>query len=367
MSTSLSIGIVGLPNVGKSTLFNAFLKRQQALSANYPFATIDPNIGVVDVYDERVDKLAEISQSEKKVYTNITFVDIAGIVEGAHKGEGLGNQFLANIREVDLLLVLLRDFNDENIVREGSKNPVSDYQTILTELILKDLETMESQAGKAKKKPENKAEEDFNSGVKKISETLNKNLPASQTVLTEDEEIETRRLHLLTNKPILKLLNVDEGSLKAKFEAVSQKEAGKHYSDFDKNVELVVSAQIESELATLADEDRELYLKDLGLSESPLNFVIKVCYGILGLQTFLTSGVKESRAWKFRKGMNAKECAGVIHTDFENNFIKAEVIKYEDYVNLGGKNACKEAGKLRLEGKEYLMQDGDVVEFRVGV
>ena len=360
----MKIGIVGLPNVGKSTLFNAFLKRQQALSANYPFATIDPNVGVVDVPDSRVDKLAEISNSEKKVYANITFVDIAGIVEGAHKGEGLGNQFLANIREVDLILVLLRAFEDETIVREGSKNPKDDYEVILTELILKDLETMVSQEKKLKKNPANKEEEDFNNAILKVKETMEQGKSANLADLTDDEKIQANQLQLLTMKPFIKLLNVSEEKIAEEYNKPLTSEVSVNGSQ---NPTLVVSAKIESELASLGEEDMSMYLKELGLAESPLNSVIKKCYETLGLQTFLTSGPKESRAWKFKKGMNAKECSGVIHTDFEKNFIKAEVIKYDDFIRFRGKSGARDNGKLRLEGKEYLMVDGDVVEFKVGV
>ncbi len=351
---SLSIGIVGLPNVGKSTLFNAFLKRQQALSANYPFATIDPNVGVVDVYDPRVDKLAEISKSEKKVYANITFIDIAGIVEGAHRGEGLGNQFLANIREVDLILVLLRAFTEENIVVEGSKDPKSDYETILTELILKDLETMEAQTKRVGRSLSTKEEIDFKNAVEKIDEKLQKGEPASSADLSDDEALVAREFHLLTSKPMMKVLNVSEKDLA---DAISKQ------ADKDK---LIVSARIESELSSLSVEDQKMYLSDLGLKESPLNTVILECFRKLDLKTYLTSGIKESRAWKFRNGMNARECAGIIHSDFEKNFIKAEITTYEDFIQYNGKSGCRDAGKLRLEGKDYIMKDGDVVEFKIG-
>jgi len=350
----MKIGIVGLPNVGKSTLFNAFLQRQQALSANYPFATIEPNVGVVDVPDERVDKLAELSNSQQKIYANITFVDIAGIVEGAHRGEGLGNQFLANIREVDLILVVLRAFTDETVVREGSKDPESDYQIILTELILKDLETIQAQDKKIKKIPQTKEEKAFKSAVEKTKSFLEEGLPARDIQFTDDELEQIKSLHLLTMKPMIKLYNVDETEISTKVKE-------------NTDTQLYISAKIEAELSVLDKDDRELYLKELNLDESPLNQVIKTSYKTLGLQTFLTTGPKESRAWKFKKGMNAKQCAGVIHTDFEKNFIKAEVIKYEDFISAGSKLAAKEQGKLRLEGKDYIMQDGDVVEFKVGV
>ena len=382
----MKIGIVGLPNVGKSTLFNAFLRRQQALSANYPFATIEPNVGVVDVYDKRVDKLAEISHPIKKIYANITFVDIAGIVEGAHRGEGLGNQFLANIREVDLILVLLRDFTDKNVVIKGSTNPKNDYDIILTELILKDLETIQKQEKHLKNAGTDKDERDFKTGVEKTLKILESGNLANKADLSEDEFQELQSLHLLTQKPLIKLLNVDEKSLSKRFNEYKAEVGPRAISKFNRNhresstllevgpraarlfpeASLVTSAKIESELASLNTDDQKAYMKTLGLAESPLNEVIKVCYKVLNLKTFLTTGPKESRAWKFKNGMNAKECAGVIHSDFEKNFIKAEVITYSDFVLLGGKLQAKDAGKIRIEGKDYLMQDGDVVEFKIG-
>lgn len=345
----MKVGIVGLPNVGKSTLFNAFLKRQQALSANYPFATIEPNIGVVDVPDFRVDKLTELSKSKKSVYSNITFVDIAGIVEGAHKGEGLGNQFLSNIREVDLILVLLRDFEDTNIVREGSINPVDDFSVILMELVLKDLETITKQESRLKKPSNDKGEKNFQNAVLKIKDALNNGKPASEVSLLDDELIAINPLQLLTIKPFLKVTNVSENALSEKIA----------------DGQLCVSAKIESELSVLDVNDQKAFLAEFGVKESPLNAVIKKSYELLGLKTFLTTGEMESRAWKFKEGMTAKQCAGVIHTDFEKNFIKAEVIAYNDYIEAGSKLAAKEKGKLRLEGKDYLFKDGDVVEFKV--
>jgi len=345
----MKVGIVGLPNVGKSTLFNAFLKRQQALSANYPFATIEPNVGVVDVIDERVDRLFELSKSAKKVYSNITFVDIAGIVEGAHKGEGLGNKFLSNIREVDLILVLLRDFNDENVVREGSVTPADDFSVILTELILKDLESVEKQASRLKRPSQDKTERYFQTGVAKIKNVLDKGEMASSADLLEEELSAIAPLQLLTSKPLLKVFNVSESDLS---KSISE---GK----------LCVSAKMESELSVLDEEDQKEFLSEFSVSESPLNVVIRKSYELLGLKTFLTTGELESRAWKFKDGMTAKECAGVIHTDFEKNFIKAEVISYDDYIEFGSKLKAKEHGKLRLEGKDYLFKDGDVVEFKV--
>jgi len=344
----VKIGIVGLPNAGKSTLFNAFLKRQQALSAPYPFATIEPNIGIVDVPDERVDRLAAISHSQKKVYATIEFIDIAGIVKGAHRGEGLGNRFLAHIREVDLVLVLLRAFVDKNVSREGSVSPESDFEIIKSELVLKDLETVANWLAHSRKILKTKEGKLISPLGKKILAHLNKNLLVSRMKLNDEEMKLIKSLNLLTAKPFLKVLNVSEEEISAPTK------------------ELVVSAKIEAELANLNDEDRKLYLQELGLKESPLDKVIKKAYQTLGLATFLTTGEKESRAWKFRQGMTAPQCAGVIHSDFFKNFIVAEVVTYDDFVNLGSKQKAREAGKLRLEGKDYIMDDGDVVEFRVG-
>lgn len=344
----VKIGIVGLPNAGKSTLFNAFLRRQQALSAPYPFATIEPNIGIVDVPDDRVDQLAKLSHSQKKVYANIEFVDIAGLVKGAHRGEGLGNRFLAHIREVDLIIVLLRAFEDENVSREGSVSPENDLAIIKSELVLKDLETVTNWLAHNKKNLRTKEGKRISLLGEKILTRLNKNLLVTQIKLDDEEKELIKSLNLLTAKPFLEVLNV------------SEREISKP------NQSLVVSAKIEAELASLSDKDKKLYLQELGLQESPLDKVIKKSYQTLRLATFLTTGEKESRAWKFRQGMTAPQCAGVIHSDFLKNFIVAEVINYDDFINLGSKQKAKEAGRLRLEGKGYLMQDGDVVEFRVG-
>lgn len=344
----MKIGIVGLPNVGKSTLFNAFLKKQIALSANYPFATIEPNVGVVDVVDKNVDKLAKISSSENKVYSNITFVDIAGIVKDASKGEGLGNKFLANIREVDLILILLRDFEDQDIIKEHSKNPEDDYLTITTELILKDLETIEAQKAKYKKGAKTKDEEHFLKAILKIEKSLNNIEPAIKADLNDDEFEQVRVLNLLTLKPFVKVYNVEEERLA---------------SPDDK---LVVSAKFESELAQLDSNEKKEFLESVGLKTSPLDIVIKKCFSMLGYETFYTTGEKESRAWKFKKGSTAPVAASVIHTDFEKNFIKAEVIKLEYFLMHKSKQKVKDAGKLRLEGKDYIVQDEDIIEFKIG-
>lgn len=352
---SLKIGIVGLPNVGKSTLFNAVLKKQQALSANYPFATIDPNIGVAEVIDDRVDQLAKLSGSAKKTYSTIEFVDIAGLVKGAHKGEGLGNQFLANIREVDLILIVLRGFTDPNIIIEGSKSPDADCEVIVTELLLKDLET--AQKALDSKKKSRVAEVDT-SALEKVIESIEKSVLIKDIEFTEKEREVINQFQFLTDKPIIKVLNVDE-------DALSSIHLGGE-SDFTSEVKLFVSAKLESELSSLTEQDQKSFLADLGLAQSPLNRIVTYAYKTLGLISFLTTGQDESRAWTVKQGTFAPQSAGVIHTDFESKFIKAKVVDFETFINLGGWLKAKDAGKLRLEGKEYIVKDGDVIEFMVG-
>ena len=323
---SLSVGIIGLPNVGKSTLFNALLKKQQALAANYPFATIEPNVGVVPVPDERLAKLAEVVHTEKIVPATVKFVDIAGLVKGASTGEGLGNKFLAHIREVDAIAMVLRDFSDENVIRAGSENPKSDAEVLETELILADLQTVE------------KSKEPL---AKRIAESLQKAVPVRDMSFTDEEMLVVKQMNLLTIKPVILVLNVDEDKL------------GK------RDGYIVLSAKLESELG---DE-----IKDLGILESGLEQLIKKSYEILELQSFLTAGEIEARAWTIKKGTKAPQAAGVIHADFEKHFIKADVIYWEDFITLGGWAKAREVGKVRMEGKEYVMTEGDVVEFKVGV
>ena len=321
----LSVGIIGLPNVGKSTLFNALLKKQQALAANYPFATIEPNVGVVPVPDDRLAKLAEVVHTTKIVPATVKFVDIAGLVKGASTGEGLGNKFLAHIREVDAIAMVLRDFSDENVIRAGSENPKSDAEVLETELIMADLQTVE------------KSKEPL---AKRIAENLQKAVPVRDMSFTDEEVLIVKQMNLLTYKPVIKVLNVDEDKI------------------VDSSEFIVLSAKLESELG---DE-----IKDLGISESGLEKLIKKAYEILGLQSFLTAGEIEARAWTIRRGSTALMASGAIHTDFMKKFIKAKICSYDDFVKFNGWRGAAEAGKVRFEGKEYEMQDGDVVEFMIG-
>ncbi|PIR42725.1 redox-regulated ATPase YchF [candidate division WWE3 bacterium CG_4_9_14_0_2_um_filter_35_11] len=352
----LKVGIVGLPNIGKSTLFNAILKREQALSANYPFATIDPNIGVVDVYDVRLEKLAEIVFKNTgihppKVYANIEFVDIAGLVEGASKGEGLGNQFLANIREVDMILQVVRDFSDTNIIREHSKDPETDSEVINSELIIKDLESIEKQL---------KIKSNDNEILQKYYDHLNSGKLAIELKPQIDkikyEEI-VKPLFLLTDKEMVYVFNVDETDERLKLQ---------NNQTFKENPVIFINAKLESELSSLGPDDRKAYLSDLGIKEAGLDKIIETAFEKLGLITFLTAGEKEVRAWEIKIGTNAQNASGAIHTDFVKNFIKAEIVAYEDYITSGSKLKAKDAGKLRLEGKDYIVKDGDVIEFKIG-
>lgn len=324
---------MGLPNVGKSTLFNALLKKQVALAANYPFATIEPNVGVVGVPDPRLAILADVVNTTKIVPATVKFVDIAGLVKGAAQGEGLGNKFLQHIRDVDAIVYLLRDFSDENVINAGSVSPEADFEVLESELMLADLETVERiRDGKDKTR---------HALALKISDGLKKGTPVRDLQFDEEEEKEMKQMGLLTSKPIIKVLNVDEDKL-----------AGEG---------LRISAKLEDELASLTDEERKEFE-----SESGLERLIKKAFDVLGLQTFLTAGEIEARAWTIKKGTKAPQAAGVIHTDFEKHFIKADVMNWEEFVKLGGWTKGRELGKVRIEGKEYVMQEGDVVEFKVG-
>ena len=349
-------GIVGLPNVGKSTLFNALTASKNAEAANFPFCTIDPNIGVVDVVDKRLDKLAKLSNSRKKIYTNITFVDIAGLVKGASKGEGLGNKFLSHIREVDAIIHLVRCFDSEKITHVNSKiNPVDDLETIKTEIILADLDVIQKKLEKSKKKLLN--EKEINILNEKL-DNLNKGEEIKINNLTEEKFLSN--IGLLSIKPKIIVCNVDEENLSS----------GNKYTDLIKNKypnEKIINicADIEDQLSGLEKNEKETFMKDIGLDKTGLNQLILKGYDLLKLDTFFTSGPEESRAWTIKKNTPAPKAASVIHTDFEKNFIRAEAVSCEDFIEYGSAEKCKENGKLRIEGKDYIVKDGDVLHFRV--
>ena len=357
-------GIVGLPNVGKSTLFNALTQTASAEAANFPFCTIEPNVGDVSVPDERLDKLAAIASSKEILPTRLTFVDIAGLVKGASKGEGLGNQFLANIREVDAIAYVLRCFEDENITHvEGKVDPLSDAETVETELMLADLESLEKRKGNLEKKAKGQDKEAIAllKIIEKVLAKLQDGQPARSTEISDEERPLFRQLQLLTDKPIVYVANVDEGS------ADKGNELSKRVEDQAREegaAFVIISAKIESELSGLEAEERDEFLADLGLEEPGLNRLIRAGYGLLDLITYFTCGPKETRAWTIPQGTLAPQAAGVIHTDFEKGFIRAETIAYDDYIKLNGEAGEKEKGKMRLEGKEYEVKDGDVLHFR---
>lgn len=364
----LSCGIVGLPNVGKSTLFNA-ITQAGAESANYPFCTIDPNVGVVEVPDERLQKLAEIVKPNRIVPTAFEFVDIAGLVKGASRGEGLGNKFLANIREVDAIVHVVRCFQDDNITHvSGKVDPIHDIEVINLELILADIDTVEKRIERTRK--------NMKSGDKKFAQELGvlervhqallEEKPARSVELSDEEKQLIRDLHLLTIKPVLYAANVSESEA-GDADGNEHVKRVRAFAEAEGSEVVHISAKVESEIAELEGEDKALFLAEIGLAESGLDRLIRAAYKLLGLYTYFTAGVQEVRAWTIRRGTKAPQAAAVIHTDFERGFIRAEVVSYEDLVNSGSMNAAKEKGLLRLEGKEYVVADGDVMHFRFNV
>lgn len=362
----LRAGIVGLPNVGKSTLFNALVANAKAEAANFPFCTIEPNVGVVSVPDERLDVLAKISSSEKIVPTRFEFVDIAGLVKGASKGEGLGNQFLANIREVDAIVQVVRCFDDPDIIHvSGSVDPKSDIEVINLELILADFDLVEKRIDRVRKQAKNSKEAQAELVVlEPLMAALSEGKAARQVTLSEEEEKLIKSLGLLTRKPIVYAANVSEDDLATGNEWV---EEVRKLAEAEGAKVVVISAQVEAELVDLSAEERQEFLASLNVKEGGLKSLIKATYELLGLRTYLTTGPQETRAWTIIAGMKAPQAAGVIHTDFEKGFIRAETVAYNDLVKLGSMNAAKEKGLVRSEGKEYIVQEGDVLLFRFNV
>ncbi|MBI4080494.1 MAG: redox-regulated ATPase YchF [Candidatus Levybacteria bacterium] len=372
---NLSVGIVGLPNVGKSTLFNALLKKQQALAANYPFATIEPNVGVVAVPDARLQKLAEVVAKEENPSTSsgpggmpqlppikpatVEFLDIAGLVKGASEGAGLGNKFLSHIREVSVIAHVVRAFTDEDVTREGSIDPKSDYETIKTELLLADLQSAQNQESRIK------SNDPLKPILQKIIAELNKSIPVRDMQFGNEEKEQVMNLFFLTSKPELIVLNVaEEDYQQERLEPI----ISQYTSIFgiDKTGAVVICAKIESELASLSEEEQIEYLKELGLQQSGLERLIQKAYEKLGLISFLTAGKIEVRAWTLPRGSTAVRASGEIHTDFMKKFIKAEIVSFDDYVAIGGRKKAREQGRARLEGRDYVVNDGDVIEFKIG-
>lgn len=364
---SLTAGIVGLPNVGKSTLFNAITKKS-ILMANYPFATIDPNVGVVIVPDERIDVLKDMYNPERVIPTTYEFTDIAGLVKGASNGEGLGNKFLSHIREVDAVVEVVRCFDDENIIHvDGSVDPIRDIEVINVELVLSDLEIVTSRINKIGKKAmttKNKDDVKEIELLERIKEALESNIPVRKLGLDEEEKKLISSFNLITLKPIIYALNVEDNDINT---GNNYTKLVEDYAKKEGSETAIICAKLESELSELDEEEKKLFLDDLGIKESGVERLINKTYDLLGLATFFTVGKDEVRAWTFKKGSKALECAGIIHSDFEKGFIKAEVMSYNDLVSAGSELKVRELGKARIEGKEYIMQDGDICHFRFNV
>lgn len=366
--SSLKIGIVGLPNVGKSTLFNALVKKASAQASNFPFTTIEPNVGIVDVPDTRLDQLSLIVHPERVVPATVTFVDIAGLVRGASQGEGLGNKFLSHIREVDAITMVVREFNDPNVTHvAGDVNPISDIETIDTELALADLSTVDKrlQAIDGQVKAGNKEAIQMRDLLLRLKEILDQGRGVRTLTYSESDQLLLNSLQLLTAKPLMYVLNIDESNATTAGERVE--ELRKLRADFQDATIVPISAKIEQEIVELSPTEQVEFLAELGLQEPGLNRLIREAYSLLNLDTYFTAGVKEVRAWTIHRGATAPEAAGVIHTDFQRGFIKADVIAFSDFIAGNGEAGAKTAGKLRQEGKEYIVKDGDVIEFKFNV